>query len=281
MASAQSPASSHASSLSDNDDTRPGHDDDDVRYFRRMSHPSAQSFPAYLYPGGTYSLSGIAMRSSCLGFACAAALATAWALRHSYAALPLFIANLAFFHFMEFWCMAAYNTRRARTDSFILTSNGSSYQLAHTAACVEYLLEAVLLGARWKTGAGVGGWGVPVGLTLIVMGQAVRSLAMRDAGSNFSHYVASRHEQGHVLVQHGVYRFVRHPSYFGFFWWGLGTQIMLGNPVCFLAYMVILWRFFSGRIERASSLPPSLPWYKRCTDAKCRRGGVPRQLLPG
>jgi len=36
--------------------------------------------------------------------------------------------------------------------------------------------------------------------------------------------------------------------YFGYFWWGLGTQIVMGNPVCFVGYAVVLWRFFERRI---------------------------------
>ncbi|CAN0453530.1 unnamed protein product, partial [Hapterophycus canaliculatus] len=32
-------------------------------------------------------------------------------------------------------------------------------------------------------------------------------------------------EESHQLVTSGVYRFLRHPSYFGWFWWSLGTQV--------------------------------------------------------
>lgn len=90
---------------------------------------------------------------------------------------------------------------------------------------------------------------VRVGLALIVLGQLARSYAMAHAGTNFSHLVAARHEQGHVLVTTGIYGLLRHPSYFGFFWWGIGTQIMLGNPVCTVGYACVLWMFFSSRIR--------------------------------
>lgn len=75
---------------------------------------------------------------------------------------------------------------------------------------------------------------------------------MLHAGSNFNHLVQKEKKAGHVLVTGGVYRYLRHPSYFGFFWWGLGTQVVLGNAVCLVGYAVVLWRFFRRRIESTS-----------------------------
>jgi steroid 5-alpha reductase family enzyme len=62
--------------------------------------------------------------------------------------------------------------------------------------------------------------------------------------------VQSRKNEGHELVTTGLYAFFRHPSYFGFFWWGIGTQILLGNSVCFVGYTGVLWYFFMKRITR-------------------------------
>lgn len=56
----------------------------------------------------------------------------------------------------------------------------------------------------------------------------------------------------HVLVTSGIYQRVRHPSYFGFFYWALGTQLVLGNSFSFFAYAAALWRFFSHRVLRES-----------------------------
>jgi len=41
----------------------------------------------------------------------------------------------------------------------------------------------------------------------------------------------------------------RHPSYAGFFYWALGTQLVLQNPVSSIAYIIVLWKFFSRRIK--------------------------------
>ena len=88
-----------------------------------------------------------------------------------------------------------------------------------------------------------------MGFVLMVVGQVVRTTAMAQAGKNFSHVISMKKKEGHVLVTSGVYRWLRHPSYFGFFWWGLGTQIVLGNVICLVGYAAVLWRFFRLRIE--------------------------------
>ena len=85
---------------------------------------------------------------------------------------------------------------------------------------------------------------------MLVVGQTSRTTAMAHAGSNFNHLVQSKKKEGHELVTDGIYAWLRHPSYFGFFWWGLGTQVVLGNGICLVAYAIALWRFFRHRIEK-------------------------------
>ena len=86
---------------------------------------------------------------------------------------------------------------------------------------------------------------------MMLLGQLTRSIAMAEAGTNFNHTVQWKKSRGHELVTSGIYGLLRHPSYFGFWWWGLGTQVVLGNTVCLGGYGVVLWGFFRARIERA------------------------------
>lgn len=58
----------------------------------------------------------------------------------------------------------------------------------------------------------------------------------------------SEKARDHVLVTHGVYSWFRHPSYVGWFYWSVGTQLVLMNPVCVVAYAVASWFFFRERI---------------------------------
>ena len=86
----------------------------DTSFYPRTTQP--QSFPAYLYPPGTYSLSAISLRAFVLGIVCALSLSLTWSFRASYPQLPFYVACLAFFHFMEYWITAEYNTRRAKVE---------------------------------------------------------------------------------------------------------------------------------------------------------------------
>lgn len=54
----------------------------------------------------------------------ALALNAAWTWRNGFPQLPLFVACLAFFHFMEFWITARYNTRRGKVEGMLSIGNG-------------------------------------------------------------------------------------------------------------------------------------------------------------
>ncbi|KAK2875414.1 hypothetical protein FQN49_001612 [Arthroderma sp. PD_2] len=212
-------------------------------------------------PGGSRSLAGVSIRSFLLGQAAGVCPLLTIILAHYSFTLwraPFFIASLALFHFLEFYVTAAYSTSFATISAFLLSSNGAAYNIAHSSALAECLLSRLLLPEgylRW-TSMLFGGarMQVVVGLAMMVMGQIIRSLAMVQAGSNFTHTVQTQRRDEHVLVKSGLYSVLRHPSYFGFFWWGLGTQLVLGNLVCFLGYAAVLWKFFSSRIRREEKL---------------------------
>ena len=49
------------------------------------------------------------------------------------------------------------------------------------------------------------------------------------------------------------YHYFRHPSYVGYFYWAIGTQILLCNPISFSLYVYAAWKFFSKRIPYEES----------------------------
>ncbi|KIV92018.1 hypothetical protein, variant [Exophiala mesophila] len=211
----------------------------------------------YYLPGGKRSLSGISIRAFGLGIALGLSILLTLELaihEHGLWRAPCFIGILAIFHYMEFDSTARYNPPEARISSFLLLSNGYAYTTAHTTAMAELLLR-YSLGSAWTPK-----WlqfrllnvptvvPVSIGFVLVLGGQLVRSAAMRQAKTNFNHVVQWNKRPDHVLVKDGVYSFLRHPSYFGFFWWGIGTQAILGNRICLVLYAVILWKFFKRRI---------------------------------
>ncbi|SPO01137.1 related to farnesyl cysteine carboxyl-methyltransferase [Cephalotrichum gorgonifer] len=214
-----------------------------------------------LYPGHPRSLSGIALRAFLLGATLSLSLAllilalTSTPPTTPLWRIPFFFAALSTFHFLEFWTTARYNTPAADVDAFLLASNWPAYAIAHASATAECLVTGVFFPDRAWAPAALGGPAltralIGLGLVMVAVGQAVRTVAMVQCGESFNHIVQSRKKDSHFLVTSGVYAVFRHPSYFGFFWWSVGTQLVLGNAVCSVAYAVVVWKFFSARIPR-------------------------------
>jgi protein-S-isoprenylcysteine O-methyltransferase len=243
---------------------------------------SATGVEEKYYPSGTKSLAGIAIRSFCLGitFLASVALSALLALNTDPLwRLPFFWAALSLFHFLEFWTTAAYNTPAATIGSFLLTANWPAYFIAHTFGSVECLLRNLAL--RY--------WEVTVlpptatrlvvltGFVLVLVGQTVRSLAMVTAGKSFNHIVQHQKKETHRLVTTGVYGVLRHPSYFGFFWWAVGTQVVLGNPISFVAYAFVMHMFFKDRIRREEGI--LVRFFGRDYEEYRRRVGIKIPLI--
>jgi protein-S-isoprenylcysteine O-methyltransferase Ste14 len=60
-------------------------------------------------------------------------------------------------------------------------------------------------------------------------------------------------------------RWFRHPSYAGFYYWALGTQLILQNPLTFVLFTILLWRFFYYRTRGWSSffIEDLVSWCRR------------------
>ena len=223
--------------------------------------PKSQLPPAY-------NISGIALRAFSLGlvFGISTVVAALLAVADEpFWRLPFFLSALSLFHFLEFQITAAYNPSAATVSAFLLTTNGKAYNTAHGLAFLECSLRLLFkpyshsaLSQIWRfddgTVSSLQSVQLALGFGMLVVGQVTRTMAMAHAGSNFSHTVQMKKRHGHVLVTDGIYGWLRHPSYFGFFWWGLGTQMVIGNVFCLAGYTVVLWRFFRHRI-RGESCP--------------------------
>jgi len=155
----------------------------------------------------------------------------------------LYFGLLCLFHFLEFFTTAVRQPTSLGYSSFVV-NHSTSYTVAALASWVEFWLESLLLRGAFKHNATCLG----VGLALVLGGQAVRTWAMWSCGEHFDHQIMERRKEGHKLVTGGIYAVLRHPSYFGWFYWSVGTQVLLGNPVCAVLYAVASWQFFSNRI---------------------------------
>ena len=129
------------------------------------------------------------------------------------------------------------------------------------------------------------------GAGLVLVGVALRAAAQYTAKGSFRHLVQTTKASDHRLVTEGVYgceagadanavavcptaltarferrgagmqggavcRWSRHPAYAGFFWYSVGTQVLLANPVALLGYIAALYKFFVERIAYPPCLRP-------------------------
>ncbi|OXG15006.1 protein-S-isoprenylcysteine O-methyltransferase [Cryptococcus neoformans Ze90-1] len=160
--------------------------------------------------------------------------------------LGIYLGAMCIFHLMEFFTTAGWNPQKLSVDAFLL-NNGRQYHYAHAIGLAEYFISSWLFPGKWNTF-----WGSFPWLTLVTLGmvvaQGIRSMAMIQAAQSFSHIVKSKKHDDHMLVTHGLYSWSRHPSYAGFFYWAVATQLLLGNIVSTLGFVIVLNKFFSARI---------------------------------
>jgi len=161
-----------------------------------------------------------------------------------YIDMGLFLTMVAIYHMWEFTYVALFHPKELSAGSFLLIPN--PYYLPFMGICiVEYFFERWYLFPTWGKGNLIA---LIVGFGMVLGGQVIRSLAMYTAGTNFHHLIREEKEKNHKLVTFGVYAYLRHPAYFGWFWWSVGTQVLLFNPISIPIFAYGAWRFFAERI---------------------------------
>ena len=154
----------------------------------------------------------------------------------------LYVALMSLFHLLEFFITARFQSNTVTNDSF-LVNHSKQYTIAIMLSSFEYWIESYYLGSQKHV------YFISVlGIIFVLGGQAIRSLAMFTCGEHFSHRIVRVRRRDHRLVTSGIYAFLRHPSYFGWFYWSIGTQLFLCNPICFCFYLYAAWTFFNVRI---------------------------------
>ncbi|KAH9256071.1 hypothetical protein BASA81_005847 [Batrachochytrium salamandrivorans] len=159
------------------------------------------------------------------------------------ASWSLYAMAMCIYHFLEFLTTAINHPGAANSDSFLL-NHSKSFAAALVASWMEFWLGAWMF-PQTK-------FALPevqlIGLGMVIGGQLARTTAMYQAGPSFTHMIAYEKHPRHQLVTTGIYSLLRHPAYFGWFYWSIGTQLVLGNPVCFVVYWGVAWNFFRIRL---------------------------------
>jgi protein-S-isoprenylcysteine O-methyltransferase len=164
-------------------------------------------------------------------------------------AINLFVASLCVYHYAEFIVTAYFHPEavswNSNANTGFLINHSKEYTFAVLIAFVEALVKAYLgIVPSFIALAGLACGGV-----LVLIGHFFRIGSEVTAGANFTHVISSDQQANHVLVTWGVYRLCRHPGYFGWAIWSIGTQLMLCNPVSLCLYIKASKMFFSSRLE--------------------------------
>ena len=154
-----------------------------------------------------------------------------------------YLCILSMSHFLEYAFTGITNPSNLSTDSFLL-NHSLHYWIAAVASWIEYYVEFFFLPDGMKGATSL----VMCGVVISIVGQILRKMAMVHAGNSFYHIIQSSKREDHELVTSGIFSYVRHPYYVGWFLWSLGTQIVLLNPICFVLYGGILWVSFNKSI---------------------------------
>jgi protein-S-isoprenylcysteine O-methyltransferase len=93
-----------------------------------------------------------------------------------------------------------------------------------------------------------------LGIIITIIGQTFRIGALFTGKKNFTHLLSYEKQPEQYLMTTGFYGISRHPSYFGFWIWGFGTQLMCGNLICSIGFPIGLYVFFEDRIIEEEGL---------------------------
>lgn len=169
----------------------------------------------------------------------------------------VYVSISSVFYLSEYLWAALFHPDDVNFSSFMLFNHSNAFHIALCLSATEYWTEYVLFPnlknigfddsnpskfATWKRNV------FGIGMLLSIGGQCLRTVAQFTAGINFTHQIAFYKKKEHTLITHGVYRVFRHPSYLGFFWWSIGTQLVLNNPLSAIIYTAASWSFFARRI---------------------------------
>lgn len=154
----------------------------------------------------------------------------------------VYVVALCAFHAAEFATTARYKPADLSYDSW-LVNHSVAYVAAAGAAAFEFWAEYAF--APWLKSSSLL---LVVGTLIVAAGHGARVAAMVTCGSHFAHRIMVAKDPAHRLVTNGIYSYLRHPSYTGWFWWSVGTQVVLANPLCAVCYACASYNFFADRI---------------------------------
>ena len=159
-----------------------------------------------------------------------------------YYPLYLYFISLSIYHYAEYFSVLQYHTQNVSAKSYLITQ-GKQWMICTLFSFVEFIIETFFFDKYKKIKILF-----IIGLIMTIIGQYFRISALFTGKANFTHLIQYSKKKNHILVKHGIYSLSRHPSYFGFYCWSVGIEIMCVNPICIISFTIILFKFFKKRI---------------------------------
>jgi len=128
------------------------------------------------------------------------------------------------------------------SESFLITRE---YLIAFFVGLAEYFIEIYCWPDKVSPTSAI----VWLGLILTIIGLVIRFAAIIHAKQSFTHEIQENKREEHKLITDGIYKYIRHPGYLGFYIFAVGTQVFLKNPISIIIYAGVLWYFFYDRID--------------------------------
>ena len=133
--------------------------------------------------------------------------------------LLMYACSISVAHLFEYLFVCAYHPEDLDWESFLINQS-KEYVFSHAFALSEFFVELYLVPGWLKVHLTV----LPaLGFAMIIVGHFFRIGAMFTAAQSFHHKVQWQKAREHKLITSGVYQMVRHPSYFGWTLWAVGT----------------------------------------------------------
>lgn len=161
------------------------------------------------------------------------------------------------FHLAEFITAVVARPHDTHPGAFMVF-HSKAYISASLLAFAEFLIETLFVPEDWKVSQRAHPFlgsvfrlnftAVSFFSLVTLFFYGIRVVAMLQCGPSFSLMIEGERRHGHVLIQHGLYRYFRHPAYFGWFWRTVMAQLILANPFTAILHTAVTWMFFRSRI---------------------------------
>lgn len=171
-----------------------------------------------------------------------------WLGNYYYLQLQLYLISLCIYHFAEYFFVLNYHYDLLTFSSFLIDQS-KEWGMAIAFSVIEILIENHFFHFIKSNGLCIS-----LGLICVVIGHFFRIGALFTGKTNFTHLISYEKKPEHILVTTGFYSLSRHPSYFGFYIWSVGTQILCCNPISIAGFTLVNYVFFRSRILEEEQL---------------------------